>query len=113
MNFAKGNSRILRQTGPAPAVDKLVLATVNAPYKRDITAVALSACLANADFSFWPVHVATFFTDVDVDLIFRFAVSHGISESALTKAYLTMKAETGECNPNLEAELVRLGMAAP
>jgi hypothetical protein len=87
------------------------LATINAPYKRDISAAALIECLASADLGIWPVHVATFFTDVDMDLVFRFSEAHGISRSNLTKAYLAMKARTGERNPALEAELVPLGTA--
>ena len=112
MKLAKADTSTFSATGKTPAVDKLVLATVNAPYMRDISAAALSECLANADLGIWPVHVATFFTDVDTDLVFRFAASHGISKSELANAYLAMKAQTGERNPALEAELVPLGTAA-
>jgi len=112
MTFSKTNSTTLTETGSTTAVDKLVLATVNAPYKRDISASTLSACLADGEFSNWLVHAATFFTDVDVDLVFRFAALHGISKSALAKSYRAIRAETGERNPNLEAELVPLGTAA-
>ena len=113
MKLAKTNTRTLRAAGKTSAVDKLVLATVNAPYKRDISAAALSECLVDAELGNWPVHVATFFTDVDADLVFRFAALHGISKSGLAKAYFAMRAETGEHNPDLEAELVPLGTAAP
>src|SRR6266849_4653319 len=108
MQSAKTSASSLIAT-EKPAVDKLVLATVNAPYKRDITAAALCDCLANADLGLWPVHVATFFTDINPDLVFGFAASHGISESALANAYLAMKSATGECNPDLEAKLAPLG----
>ena len=99
--------------GKPLAVDKLVLATVNAPYKRDISVAALSECLANAELDAWAVHVAAFFTDVSPDLVFSFAASHGISKPALAKAYLAMKTSTGECNSDLEAKLVPVGTAAP
>jgi len=86
-------------------VDKLVLATVNAPYKRDITASKLTECLLEADAGDWLVHVATFFTDVSPALIFAFAASHGISKIKLAQAYLAMKSTTGELNLDLEAVL--------
>jgi hypothetical protein len=113
MKLEKTNADAFSATGKAPMVDKLVLSTVNAPYKRDISAAALSECLANAELGIWPVHVATFFTDVNPDLVFRFAASHGISNSDLAKAYLAMKTETGERNQDLEAKLVPLGTVAP
>jgi hypothetical protein len=89
-----------------PALDKLVLATVNAPYKRAIDAATLQACLARRDAGRWLVHMATFFTDVAPALVFEFADRHGISRLNLAKAYLTMKRRTGEKNPDLEAALV-------
>ncbi|MDX8456893.1 hypothetical protein RFM98_29585 [Mesorhizobium sp. VK9D] len=70
------------------AVDGLVLATVNAPYKRDISVAALRECIAKAKLDDWPVHVATFFTDVEPFLVFQFASAHGISKSKLAKAYM-------------------------
>jgi hypothetical protein len=84
-------------------VDKLVLATVNAPYKRDITALTLTECLLKADAGDWLVHVATFFTDVNPALIIAFATSHGISNTKLAHAYLAVKSTTGELNLDLEA----------
>jgi PHD/YefM family antitoxin component YafN of YafNO toxin-antitoxin module len=95
--------------GPGPdasAVDKLVLATVNAPYKRSIDAATLRDCLAKADLDPWLVHVATFFTDVTPQLVLKFADQHGISRSKLAKAYLAMKQRTGERKPDLEVRLV-------
>ena len=95
--------------GSAPsAVDKLVLATVNAPYKRRIDAAVLQNSLAKLDFDRWLVHIVTFFTDVAPKLVFEFADQHGISRSALAKAYLTIKKRTGERNPDLEAGLVAM-----
>jgi hypothetical protein len=88
------------------AVDKLVLATVNAPYKRSIDAATLQNCLARIDLDPWLVHIATFFTDVAPELVFKFADRHGIPRSTLAKAYLAMKKRTGERNPVLETDLV-------
>jgi hypothetical protein len=96
----------------AKAVDTLVLATVNAPYKRTIDAETLAQCLAQAEAGDWPVHVATFFTDVRAKLLFAFATAHGLSKSKLAEAYFASKKRTGEQNPDLEAELVTLATAA-
>jgi hypothetical protein len=95
----------------AAAIDKLVLATVNAPYKRSIGAATLRNCLAMPNLDQWPVHVATFFTDVAPELVFEFADQHGISRSTLAKAYRAMKKRTGERNPALEADLVAMASA--
>jgi hypothetical protein len=96
----------------AIAVDKLVLATVNAPYKRAIDATTLQASLAKLDLDRWLVHIATFFTDVAPELVFKFADQHGISRSKLAEAYLAVKRRTGERNPNLEADLVPMAPPA-
>lgn len=96
----------------AIAVDRLVLATVNAPYKRAIDATTLQASLTKLDLDQWLVHVATFFTDVAPELVFKFADQHGISRSKLAKAYLAVKRRTGERNPNLEADLVPMAPPA-
>ena len=108
MTFTVTNSHVIGAAEGISAVDKLVLSTVNAPYKRDISVTALAECIAKAKMDVWPVHVATFFTDVEPFLIFGFASAHGISKSKLAEAYLAMKAMTGEQNPDLEAELVPL-----
>lgn len=96
------------QNSKPDSIDKLVLATINAPYKRSIDAATLRECLADAKLDQWSVHLATFFTDVAPDLVFRFADRHGISHADLAAAYLAVKAKTGEQNPDLEAELVAL-----
>jgi hypothetical protein len=88
-----------------PDVDKLVLATVNAPYKRDIAASTLAECLLKADAGDWLVHVATFFTDVSPARVLAFAQSHGISTIKLAQAYSAIKAKTGERNLDLETVL--------
>jgi hypothetical protein len=93
------------------SVDRLVLARV-APYKRVIGAERLAECLAKAEVGDWPVHVATFFTEVDPDLVFAFAATHGISKSQLAQAYFATKQKSGEGNPDLEAKLGSLAAAA-
>ncbi len=96
----------------ASAVDKLVLATVNAPYKRSIDAVTLRDCLAKLDLNPWLVHIATFFTDVAPELVLKFSDQHGIGRSKLAKAYLAMKQKTGERNPVLETDLVLMASSS-
>lgn len=108
MTFAVTNAHMIGAAEGISAVDKLVLSTVNAPYKRDISVTVLEECIVKAKMDAWPVHVATFFTDVAPFLIFGFASAHGISKSKLAEAYLAMKAKTGEQNPDLEVELVPL-----
>jgi hypothetical protein len=88
------------------AVDRLVLGTINTPFKRDIDTATLLDCIWRAELGTWPVHVAAFFTDVAPHLILSFAAGHGISRSKLAEAYDVMKTETGERNLNLESELV-------
>ena len=87
------------------AVDKLVLATVNAPFKRDISAATLRERIAHARIDEWPAHVAAFFTDVSPSLVFDFAAFHGVPKSKLAEAYLVMKIETGERSLDLEHKL--------
>jgi hypothetical protein len=108
----KAKTSASRNAGTNSAVDKLVLATVNAPYKREISVSILKECLVKGEPGDWPVHLASFFTDVSPNLVFRFAALHGISKSKLAQAYLAMKAKTGELNPDLEAELVPLATVA-
>jgi excisionase family DNA binding protein len=92
-------------------VDELVLGTTNAPYKRSITAAQLASRLASGKSEPWTVHVATFFTDVQPELILKFAKIHDISSSILASTYRGMKAATGEANPALEAVLGKLASA--
>lgn len=96
----------------APAIDRLVLASVNAPYRREIDAATLQQCLASGTLGEWPVHVATFFTDLSPNTILSFASSHGISRRQLAHIYCEMKTTTGESNPDLEVELAPLAGAA-
>lgn len=109
MASAEGNSNDLLQ---GPGVDKLVLATINAPYKRDISASKLAECLLTADPGDWLVHVATFFTDVRPALVLAFAASHGISRSKLAEAYSAIRTGTGERNLDLETVLESMATVA-
>ncbi len=97
---------------PGRSVDKLVLSAVNAPYRRSIAAQTLAACLADAVFDGWIVHVATFFTDLSPDLVVDFAAQHGISNADLSRSYSAIKRRTGESNPRLETKLASLAAAA-
>jgi hypothetical protein len=94
------------------SVDRLVLAKVNAPYRRTIGAETLADCLARAEAGDWPVHVAAFFSEINTDLVFAFAAAHGLSKSELAQAYLATKQKTGEGNPDLEAKIGSLAAAA-
>jgi hypothetical protein len=93
-------------------LDGLVLGTTNASYRRSIGAEALALCLKSGQAGSWIVHVVTFLTEVQPDLILEFAELHGISTSELACAYDAMKAATGEANPALEMTLVQLAPAA-
>ena len=106
------NARDFGAATEAWQVDKLVLAAVNAPYKRNISAAALQQCIVEAKLDDWQVHVATFFTDVTPHLVLAFADAHGISKSKLADAYLAVEAKTGERNPALEGHLVPLASSA-
>jgi hypothetical protein len=86
-------------------VDALVLSVVNAPYKQAITAPMLAGCLSRGSLGAWPAHIATFFTEVEAELIFAFAERHAISKQRLGEAYAAMKMKTGESNSEIEAAL--------
>ena len=84
MTFVTNKGRDIGTDESISAVDKLVLATVNAPFKRDISAATLRECIAQAKIDEWPVHVAAFFTDVSPSLILDYAAFHGVpSRSSL------------------------------
>lgn len=92
--------------------DRLVLSTVNAPYRRRIDAETLAQCLRSGAAGAWTVHVATFFVDVRPELVVRFAERHAIDLETLTRTYRSVRDETGERSPRLEAELVGLDVVA-
>ncbi len=92
--------------------DRLVLSTVNAPYRRRIDAETLADCVRSGNAGIWTVHVATFFVDVRPELVVRFAQRHAIDIETLARSYLSLRDVTGERSPSLEAEFVRLEVAA-
>jgi len=85
--------------------DKLVLGTVNAPWKRRIEAQDLAEAIANKAVQSNLVHAITFFTEVQPHLIFGFAKEHGIDEEVLKDSYRMVVALTNERNPDLEKAL--------
>lgn len=85
--------------------DRLVLSTVNAPYRRRIDAETLAGCLRSGRLGDWTAHVATFFVDVRPELVISFAERHGISHPRIAETYRAVRASTGERSPALEAEL--------
>lgn len=99
-------------TSSAAGVDSLVLGTVNAPFKRSISASELAYALSSGNFDRWVVHVAAFFTDVRPSLVCNFAEVHGIPSKHLKSVYSKVKRTTGERNPDLEKTFVELARAA-
>jgi hypothetical protein len=93
------------------AVDETVVLIVNAPYKNAIAATTLAACLSRGSVGAWPAHVATFFMDVDVEVVLAFAADHRIPRDRLGAAYAEMKSRTGESNPEIEGILAFPGGA--
>jgi hypothetical protein len=89
-----------------------VLSVVNAPYKQAVTALMLARCLSRGSLGAWPAHIATFFTEVDAELVFAFAERHGIPTQKLGEAYAAMKAKTGESNPEIESALEPASLSA-
>jgi hypothetical protein len=98
--------------GASSRTDKLVLTTVNAPYKRNITAADLAECLVAASVEGWPSHVVSFFTEVKAALVLGFAAEHHVPPACLVSAYEAMKNYSGESNPGLEDEFVSLAPSA-
>lgn len=96
----------------AAAIDAIVLGTVNAPYKRSISAEQLADALASGKPAAWLVHVATFFTDVRPALIIDFAAAHDVPHPELVAAYAAVRQASGERNLSLETTLVALAQAA-
>ena len=86
-------------------VDAIVLGTINAPWKRSISAEDLITCVATTSLDVWLPHLAVFFTEVSCDLIIEFARFHDISTSQLSKCYRELKSRTGEHNDLLESRL--------
>ncbi|WP_207456547.1 hypothetical protein [Azospirillum sp. SYSU D00513] len=94
------------------SIDNLVTGTVNAPWKRSLSAPVLAAMITDVDVEEWLPHLATFFTEVRPHLVLGFAQNHAIPSDALLKSYSRVKALTGEANGVLEGELAKLAKAA-
>ncbi|EPY02957.1 hypothetical protein [Magnetospirillum fulvum] len=87
-------------------VDRLVLGTVNAPWKRSVEADALAtAIIVGPDNGWdgWQIHVVTFFSEVRPHLIREFADQHEIAWATVRQRYQEIREETAEVNLELEA----------
>jgi hypothetical protein len=104
----KSIGRSSNRTSAPKDVDRLVLGTTNAPYRRTIKSTDLVARLTSRDWQNWIAHVVTFFTEVRPELVLQFARLHAIPIQDLAAAYRSMKSATGENNPALERALERL-----
>jgi hypothetical protein len=93
-------------------IDRLVLNTVNAPWRRRIDAASLAACLAGgAGVRGWSEHVRTFFEDVPREAMLRFMLAHRLAPRAVLDAYRAVVG-TGAADAELEAWLAELAAAA-
>jgi hypothetical protein len=78
----------------------LVLATVNAPYARKLTAPELAQCLLDpAAARAVPGHMSSFFGEVKPTLQVDFAHMFGISEAQLSAAATAFAMYSGESYP--------------
>jgi len=93
-------------------LDELVLGTVNAPWKRMLTAEQLEQAVATGALGDFLPHLAILFTEVSPPLVVRFAAQHGISQAELSVAYERVKILTGAGNAALEGLIVSMGKAA-
>lgn len=93
----------------ATKVDGLVMGTVNAPWKRTLTADQLALAVAQSQTSQYLTHLATFFGEVSPKLVLTFAAGHHISPEVLSATYERVKHLTGEANTSLEPLLASVG----
>ncbi|MGB9365037.1 MAG: hypothetical protein WCE79_03385 [Xanthobacteraceae bacterium] len=78
----------------------MVLATVNAPYRRQLSAEELAACLLDqAAARAVPGHMSSFFGEVGPALQAEFAKQFGITEAKLAAAAKAFAAYSGESYP--------------
>jgi hypothetical protein len=78
----------------------LVLATVNAPYSKQLSAQELAHCLMDqAAAQAAPGHMSSFFGEVDPALQAAFASLFGIGEQQLMHAVKAFAAFSGESYP--------------
>jgi hypothetical protein len=82
------------------AIADLVLATVNAPYVRRVSAQELVTCLRDeAAARAMPGHMSSFLGDVDPALQEKFAGEFGISRAQLAAAARAFAAYSGGTYP--------------
>ncbi len=78
----------------------LVLTTVNAPYRRQLSAQELADCLRDgAAARALPGHMSSFFGEVEPALQVAFAESFGVSSAELSAAAKAFAAYSGETYP--------------
>lgn len=92
-------------------IDRLVLNTVNAPWRRRIDAASLAGCLmGGAGLQGWSEHVRTFFEDVPREAMLRFMVAHQLDPRAVLETYRVLT--TGAADAGLAEWLAELATAA-
>jgi hypothetical protein len=78
----------------------LVLATVNAPYSRKLTAQELVHCLRDHEAAkATPGHMSAFFGEVEPELQLQFGELFGISRAQLVQAAKAFSMYSGESYP--------------
>jgi hypothetical protein len=90
----------------ATNVDDLVLATVNASWKRSLDAGQLALAVSECQTADYLPQLATFYGEVAPKLVLSFAAAHEITPKTLSATYRQVKQLTGEANPALEPLLV-------
>lgn len=85
------------------AASDLVLTTVNAPYRRKLSARELANCLLDERAAeATPGHMSSFFGDVAPALQIDFAAEFGIAKGRLTASAKAFAAYSGESYPLAE-----------
>lgn len=90
---------------PMPEVDPLAsgLTTVNAPYRDQLSAAELAACLADFERAKrHSGHVSSFLGEVPVALQVEFALAHGLAPHRLASLATKFSEWSGETYPLAE-----------
>jgi len=90
-------------------VDALVMGTVNAPWKRTLTAEQLAAAVRTGEIEPHICHLSSFYGEVAPDLVLDFAASHAITAETLSTRYREVRKLSGTLNRTLEPYLVGVG----
>ena len=78
----------------------LVLTTVNAPYRKQLSAQELANCLLNQSAAkAVPGHMSSFFGEIEPDLQIDFAHQFNVTREALIAAAKAFAAYSGESYP--------------